>query len=374
MRREEVLSEVTLFLCGDVMTGRGIDQVLPHPGDPRIHEPYVTSAQQYLQFAEDANGPIGAPVSFSYVWGDALAELNTVRPDIRLINLESSITAHDEAWPKGINYRMNPANIPVLTAAGIDCCCLSNNHTMDFGYKGLADTIDALKQANIAFAGVGENEREASAPAIIDLAGRGRVVVFSLGTVTSGIPRRWAAGPSGPGVNLLPDLSERTADAVEAQAKARKRPGDIVVASIHWGGNWGYRISDEERAFAHRLISTGAIDVVHGHSSHHPKALEVHEGKLIIYGCGDFIDDYEGITGYERYRGDLVLMYLASVDAGTGKLAGLKMHPFQIKNFRLKRASKADALWLRDVLSREGRPFGTHIDLVQEQILELRWR
>jgi len=58
------------------MTGRGIDQILPYPGDPQIREPYVMSAAHYVRLAEEANGPVQTPVSFSYVWGDALAELN----------------------------------------------------------------------------------------------------------------------------------------------------------------------------------------------------------------------------------------------------------------------------------------------------------
>ena len=67
---------LTLFLCGDVMTGRGIDQVLPHPNPPHLMEPCVTSALQYVELAEQANGPIRKPVDFPYIWGEALAELD----------------------------------------------------------------------------------------------------------------------------------------------------------------------------------------------------------------------------------------------------------------------------------------------------------
>ena len=369
---EAILSEVTLFLCGDVMTGRGIDQILPHPGDPQIREPYATSAAHYVWLAEVANGPIPAPVPFPYIWGDALAVLEASRPDARIVNLETSVTRSRELWPKGINYRMNPANLPCLTAAGIDCCCLANNHVLDCGYAGLTETIDTLRRARIRFAGAGEDETEVQAAALIEIAERGRVVVFSLGSVTSGIPRLWAAGPGRPGVNFVPDLSSDTADRIAAQAGAFRRPGDIVVVSIHWGRNWGYRIAEDERAFAHRLIESGAVDVIHGHSSHHPKAIEVHDGKLILYGCGDFIDDYEGIAGYEDYRDDLVLMYLAALDAETGKLARLRLVPFQIKNFRLNRPSAADAAWLQHMLDREGRPFGTRIELGQDGSLDLK--
>lgn len=63
---------VTIFLCGDVMPGRGVDQILPHPSDPRLHEEHVKDAGRYVQLAEAANGPVRHPVRFSYIWGDAL--------------------------------------------------------------------------------------------------------------------------------------------------------------------------------------------------------------------------------------------------------------------------------------------------------------
>ncbi len=80
---------ITLFLCGDVMTGRGIDQVLPHPSDPVLYEGYMKSALGYVAEAEQTNDPIPRRVGFRYIWGDALAEFDRVRPDLRMINLET---------------------------------------------------------------------------------------------------------------------------------------------------------------------------------------------------------------------------------------------------------------------------------------------
>ncbi|HTR45073.1 MAG TPA: CapA family protein, partial [Thermodesulfovibrionales bacterium] len=91
-RREESTSFLTLFLCGDVMTGRAIDRILPHPCDPAIHEPYMTSAEGYVKLAEAVNGPIQRPVDYSYIWGDALGELERAAPDVRIVNLETSVT------------------------------------------------------------------------------------------------------------------------------------------------------------------------------------------------------------------------------------------------------------------------------------------
>ena len=94
------------------MTGRGIDQILAHPGDPTLHEGYVKHAGEYVRLAERASGPIAAPVKPRYVWGDVLAELVRVQPDLRLVNLETSVTSSDDFWPgKGIHYRMHPDNV-----------------------------------------------------------------------------------------------------------------------------------------------------------------------------------------------------------------------------------------------------------------------
>jgi poly-gamma-glutamate capsule biosynthesis protein CapA/YwtB (metallophosphatase superfamily) len=165
-------------------------------------------------------------------------------------------------------------------------------------------------------------------------------------------------------LNLLPDLSEHTVSRIAERISGLKRKGDCVVASIHWGGNWGYKILNAHREFAHRLIDLAHVDVVHGHSSHHPKGIEVYQGKPIIYGCGDFLNDYEGISGYEEFRGDLSLMYFVTLDPATGELADLMMLPMQIKRFRLNHASPKDALWLQQEVDRESRLLGARVELV----------
>ncbi len=345
------------------MTGRGIDQILPFPGDPELHEPHVKSAMKYVELAEYANGPMKKPVDFAYIWGDALAELERMSPDLRLINLETSVTRSDDFWEeKEVLYRMNPRNISCLTAANIDCCALANNHILDWGYAGLAETASTLDAAHIRHAGAGKDLGEAEAPAILDIPGKGRIVFVSVGSATSGIPPEWAAGPERPGVNLLPDREEPTVGHFGEMVRAVKMPGDIVVVSIHWGSNWGYSIPPVHRDFAHRLIDEAGVNVIYGHSSHHVKGIEVYHEHPIFYGCGDFLNDYEGIGGYEDYRADLTLMYFIHLDPKSGKIFGCEMIPMQIRRFRLNRAEDEDASWLAGVLNRQGAVFGTWIE------------
>ncbi|MER5217704.1 CapA family protein [Streptomyces sp. NPDC002838] len=344
--------EVTLFVCGDVMLGRGVDQILARPGDPALREDYVADALSYVRLAESVNGPIPAPVDPSWPWGEALRVLEAAAPDVRIVNLETSVTRSDAFAPgKAVHYRMHPANLPALTVARPDVCVLANNHVLDFGRAGLEETLDALDHAGLRVAGAGRNADEAHAPAAVPVPTGGRVLVFALGARSSGVPSGWAATADLPGVAYVPELSPTAADAVVRQVRQEKRAGDIAVVSVHWGSNWGYLVPREQRRFAHALVD-GGVDVVHGHSSHHPRPVEVYRNRLILHGCGDFIDDYEGIGGYEEYRDDLRIMYLVTVAADTGGLTGLRMVPLRARRMRLEPAPQEDAAWLHATVDR----------------------
>jgi poly-gamma-glutamate synthesis protein (capsule biosynthesis protein) len=352
---------VTLFLCGDVMLGRGVDQILPHPGDPELREGHARDARAYVRLAERANGPIPQPASFSWPWGDALAVLDHMAPDARVINLETTITRSADFTPgKPVHYKMSPGNLPAVTVAHPDACALANNHVLDLGRTGLLDTLDALAGAGVLAVGAGPDLAQARQPAVVPVPGGGRAVIFACGAASSGIPPGWAATATRPGTDFLPSLSRAAADDLITRVQAARQPGDIAVVSIHWGSNWGYGVTGDQVRFAHRLIDGGA-DLIHGHSSHHPRPVEVYRGRLILYGCGDAINDYEGIGGYQEFRSDLRLLYFASVAAGTGTLATLHMVPMQATKMRLRHAATPDSTWMRAALERISHRFGSRI-------------
>src|SRR5436190_16810077 len=267
---------------------------------------------------------------------------------------------------------MHPLNIHCLSVAGINGSALANNHALDWGYEGLSETLRILDAVGVKHAGAGNDSEDAAAPAVLNVPGKCRVLLFSFGSTTSGIPRQWDATSVCPGVNLLDDLSEITTARIAKGMRQFQRPGDLLVASIHWGGNWGYDIPPEQIAFAHRLIEEG-VSIVHGHSSHHVKAIEVFNGRLILYGCGDFLTDSERISGYEALRGDLGLIYLIELDSQSGRLRSARLVPTQMRRFRLERASAADARWLCDLLNTLGKQFGTSPRLKKDNSMMLKW-
>ena len=342
---------LVLVLAGDVMTGRGIDQALRQHAPPQIHEPVVRDARDYVRLAESVNGPVGTPLAPEEPWGDALPAMRADEVDARIVNLETALTAAGEPWPgKGIHYRMHPANVDVLTAAQVDVCVLANNHVLDWGRDALHETLASLHTAGIATAGAGVDDGAAWAPAVVARPAGRRLLVFAVATPDSGVPESWAAATRRAGVAVLHELSRASAQRFAEVVRRHRRAGDRVVVSIHWGANWVSEVPAAQRAFARALVDLGAADLVHGHSAHHPLPAELHQGHAVLYGCGDLIDDYEGIGSHGPWRHDLAVLWRARLHAADGRLEQLDAIPLQRRRLRLRQADAEAAEAIGDLL------------------------
>jgi poly-gamma-glutamate capsule biosynthesis protein CapA/YwtB (metallophosphatase superfamily) len=357
------MERMRIALAGDVMIGRGVDQIMAHPGDPKLYESWARSAMRYVELAEARSGPLPRRVGPEYVWGDTLARLEALDVDARIVNLETAITGRGTAWPdKGIHYRVHPANADCLVAGGVDVVSLANNHILDWSEPGLADTLDTLGDLGVSHTGVGHNHEEAWTPAVVD-----RLLILGVGATSSGIPSEWTAGPDRPGVALLGDLSIET---VEEALGEHRRPDHLVIVSVHWGANWGYRIPPSHQRFARTLIDHAGVDVVHGHSSHHPLGFEVYHDRLILYGCGDLVSDYEGISGKDEYRPELGAWYVVDLDPGTGAARGLSLVPTKVRRFQLIIPNREELDWMAGRLGE----LASGVDIrVHDDVLEVSW-
>lgn len=353
---------VRVFVCGDVMLGRGIDQIQDVRCDPQIFESYVKNARDYVQFAVRRNGQLPTERDASYIWGDAIAILEHYKPRVRLINLETAVTKRGTPWPgKGIQYRMHPDNVRLLQAARIDAVSLANNHVLDWGYEGLSDSVKALTSFGVTSIGAGVTQELASAVGCFPAGNNMSVLVCAIAHPSSGVPHDWAATSDSAGVNFVANLTDSTVKRLCANLKKRRTSEhDVGIVSIHWGGNWGYEVPTAFRDFAHRLIDSGMVSLVHGHSSHHVKGFEIYKKRLILYGCGDFVNDYEGIFGpdKEHFKDYLSLMYFVDFHPDTGNVCGLSMVPTRLMRLRVQRASEEEARSLLAILQRECEKFG----------------
>jgi poly-gamma-glutamate synthesis protein (capsule biosynthesis protein) len=293
-----------LLFAGDAMLGRLVNTIL------KAHPP-------------------------SYPWGDTLSLFRDA--DVRLCNLECVISDKGTPWsatPKVFHFRSDAKNVAVLNAAQIDAVSLANNHVLDFSYEGLFDMLRHLRRAGIRFAGAGATLKEASAPIIWEVQGRKLGFI----AITDNEPD-WAASGKHSGVWYVPiRVDGKQAQYLFEVVQQTKAEVACLIVSVHWGSNWGYAPPPEHRLFAHALIDRGA-DIIFGHSSHVARGIEMYQNRPIIYGAGDFIDDY---AVDEVERNDQSFLFIIEMNATT--LSRLLLYPTVIRHFQARRARNSECL------------------------------
>lgn len=161
----------------------------------------------------------------------------------------------------------------------------------------------------------------------------------------------WRATQSQSGMVVLPALcNEHNVDVAVAVTSEVFRLNQLpcaeslLVLSIHWGPNWAYRTEGDaegqyfRRQYAHRVIRELGVDMIYGHSSHHIRGMEVFDTKLILYGAGDLINDYEGFSnpGDEAYS-PLGGLFCVDLCAQDGKLVQVSLLPTKMHCLQLQR-------------------------------------
>ena len=356
---------------GDNMLGRAVQLTFPvqAPGEELIRD--SCSARYYLDKALHSDFAIDEirkqnQNQGSYLWDKSRFNMNPA-PDLCLLNLETAVTKsisnNDIPRYKGINYHMHVDNFETIMS-GFPfkdipvVLCYANNHSMDYGRIAFEkETLPFFRKTNLVrMVGCGNNIREASKPVLVPIKDV-TCEIFAVAAGCSGTPRDWWASESQSGlVGLPPLVNERNIDeAIDivqniVSPKSSQRDNRIRILSIHWGPNWALKHESSEeiqarRKFAHRLIDECGIDLIYGHSSHHIRGLERYKGKLIMYGAGDIINDYEGFenVGEEKYNrlGGVFVVDLSS----SGDLRQLQIVPMLMNQLRLERVSKTSKRW-----------------------------
>ena len=326
-----------VFQGGDNMFGRAVQLTLPYQteGDDQITD--SQSAQLYLDQilpGVDIGDLRDQNVRGEYLWGDVPFDLGE---DVRILNLEAAptLTINNPDIPaKTIHYHVNMYNIPLIFSkfAAPIVLSMANNHTIDMGKTALTqETLKFIPNS----VGVGNNIIRATEPKRI-----GNLAIYAFGAGCSGVPSDWAATSTSSGIAYLPPIdSDANVDAAFSIIQQSIRAEDYnrcICISIHWGPNWASTSGDNQPyrvKLAHRLIDEAGVSIIYGHSSHHIRGIELYRGKLILYGAGDFINDYENISSKYDTGGALFIVDLN--DDYTFK--DLNLIPFEVKKLQCKR-------------------------------------
>ncbi len=308
-------NEAIIGLAGDTMLGRSVNKTIAKRG-------------------------------YTYPWGNILPILK--QTDLNLINLENTFTTSIKKLPKVFNFKSDPGNIQSLKQANITVVNLANNHILDFGDKGLFDTIKTLDSVGIKHVGAGKNQQKAKQSAIIT---KNSIKIGIIG-YTDNEPD-WKAQTNKPGINYV-----KVGDIVTIQQNINTiRPQvDILIVTIHWGPNMRQYPNQEFITFAHAIIDSG-VDIIHGHSAHIFQGVEVYHHKLIMYDTGDFVDDY---AIDPLLRNDQGLLFIVTVTK-TG-IKKVQLIPLLISNFQVNYAQGIQKKEILDRIKTLSAKFGTKVE------------
>jgi len=202
--------------------------------------------------------------------------------DFAMVNLESAITDRGVPQPKKYHFRTTPQALDALHRSGIDAVTMANNHSVDYGAQGLADSIDAKHHAPIPVVGIGADDTEAYRPYVTTINGV-RLAVVAASQVYDITNQNWRAGPGKPGIASALDRPRLLKAVRAARAQA-----DVVVVYLHWGTEGQSCPGPEQKSIAADLSTAGATAVVGTHAHVMLGSGMLHQ-TYVAYGFGNFL-------------------------------------------------------------------------------------
>lgn len=318
-RRRVVVSFVVALVFVGAAAAGAILRTRDHR-DARHPAPTTTTESTATTLAPTTTtrGPLGSglPVSFAFggdvhfqgglrlrLLGDPNGVLAPIAlalsgADVAVVNLETAITDGGTAEDKRYVFRAPPVALSALAAAGVDTATLANNHGLDYGPQGLADTLAAEQFTGFDLVGVGHDANEAFAPHRVDVNGQ-RIAVFGATQVIDGqLEHSWTATDDQGGL-----ASAKSPDRLIAAVQAARLDSDTIVVYLHWGIEGQKCPTDVQKTLARQLVDAGA-DIVVGSHAHRQQGAGRLDTAFVDYGLGNFVFANEngssGATGVLR--------------------------------------------------------------------------
>ncbi|MBU9714840.1 CapA family protein [Evansella tamaricis] len=282
-------------------------------------------------------GRIEEPVRITFV-GDVLLDLTikeTIRTkghdypfvyvkddlqsvDLAVANLETPLTKRDSSYKdtnQRFNFQSNPEDFQGIINAGFDLVSLGNNHALDYGEKGLLDTMEALEDYGFDYIGAGRTIDEAFQSQTYKINGKTISIMGATRFVPSG---SWYTF----GQNTLAGVAGAyDLDYLVEMVKREKEGTDYLVLYIHWGIERTDRPAEYQKYYVRKLVEAG-VDAIVGHHPHVLQGFEYYDGVPVAYSLGNFLfPDY--VTGPTAETGLLTLTF------DDGKI-GMEFKPYYI--------------------------------------------
>jgi poly-gamma-glutamate synthesis protein (capsule biosynthesis protein) len=238
--------------------------------------------------------------------------------DFTALNLETAVTSRGAPQPKTYHFQTTPPAFTAIRDAGIDLVTMANNHVLDYGQVGLADTLAAAKAARFPYVGIGVNAAAAWAPYVTTIKGM-RIAIVGVSQVAE-LASSWVATGSRPGEANAIDLTSTL-----AAVRAAKRLAPIVIVFMHWGTEGSACPDPNQLSLAPKLAAAGASIIVGAHA-HMLQGSGWLGHTFVAYGMGNFLwweRSYSTSTGVLKLtlhpHGPLTARFIPAVVSGTGQ-------------------------------------------------------
>lgn len=263
-------------------------KVAPEPSITVLFSGDVTLGFHYEEWVDQLIAK-GTAKDAALGWGFDKVKARTTKADLFVANLECPFTARGEKIPKNFNFRARPELVAALAAGGVDVVSLANNHLMDYGPDGLADTVETLRSAGITAFGAGQTLEQARQGAVVT---RNGVTIAFLGYFFLGDrniePKEVIAAGEAPGVAGHFSSVEEVTEMLKADIATAKTRAQVVIPFFHWGREGRTQPEPYQVALAHAAIDSGAAAVIGSHP-HVLQGMEQYQGAPIVYSLGNFV-------------------------------------------------------------------------------------
>jgi poly-gamma-glutamate capsule biosynthesis protein CapA/YwtB (metallophosphatase superfamily) len=240
------------------------------------------------------------------------------RADFTALNLETSVTSRGMPQPKTYHFRTSPVAFTALRDAGVDLVTMANNHVLDFGPTGLADTLAAARASELPYVGIGTNAGAAWAPYVTTI--KGTKVAFIGVSQVAELASSWVATNSRAGEANAINLRRTLAAVREA-----RRLASVVVVFMHWGTEGQSCPDPNQLGLAPKLAAAGATIIVGAHAHMLQGSGWLHH-TFVAYGMGNFLwweHSYSTATGVLELtlhaHGPLTARFVPAIVSATGQ-------------------------------------------------------
>jgi poly-gamma-glutamate capsule biosynthesis protein CapA/YwtB (metallophosphatase superfamily) len=283
--RFATLSPIVAALAGSLAVVAGVLLTSRGEASQSARGPLGSGKSVVLAFAGDVHFEGLLSAKLAEAPSQVLAPIAPVleEADLALVNLETAVTRRGTPEPKQYVFRAPPTAFAALEGGAVDVASMANNHGMDYGERGLRDSLAAAKRYRFPVIGIGLDGRRAYAPYRRSIKGQRIAVLGATQVLDDHLIGAWTAGPGKPGL-----ASAKEVPRLVQEVRRARRTADTVVVFLHWGVELEQCPTSDQRALAKRLVAAGADVVVGGHA--HRLLGTGRMGKaLVSYGLGNFV-------------------------------------------------------------------------------------